>query len=251
MDIRADKKAKFIGLGVTLSVHVSLLFICLGSGFKHIYPPPQEKGILMEFVYDEPKPIQVKTGIEPRSKRANPNEDVRLVQKAESPEKGTKENKVQEATIGEKGDYDKYEPPRTKEIDKRALFASNKNKGDSSDRQVADNPSNKLVAGHPEGNTKVGAIDGTPSAKLEGRTIMGNLPLPTYNVEKSGKVVVRILVDQYGKVTNAIPGIKGTTVQDAVLWEAAKKAALDAKFNISSSAPSVQEGTITYIFKLK
>ena len=35
------------------------------------------------------------------------------------------------------------------------------------------------------------------------------------------------------------------------LWEAAKKAAYQAVFNVSSDAPTVQEGTITYIFKLK
>ena len=60
---------------------------------------------------------------------------------------------------------------------------------------------------------------------------------------------IDLIVDQYGKVTNAIPGAAGTTVQDKQLWEAAKKAAYQAVFNISSDAPTVQEGTITYIFK--
>ena len=80
---------------------------------------------------------------------------------------------------------------------------------------------------------------------------MGSLPKPDYTVNKSGKVVVKISVDQYGSVVSATPGITGTTVQDKVLWEAAKKAALEAKFNLSSSAPTIQEGTITYIFRLK
>ena len=80
---------------------------------------------------------------------------------------------------------------------------------------------------------------------------MGNLPLPEYDVAKSGTVVVRILVDQYGTVTNAVPGVQGTTVQDATLWEAARQAALKAKFNISASAPAIQEGIISYIFTLK
>ena len=80
---------------------------------------------------------------------------------------------------------------------------------------------------------------------------MGSLPAPDYSINKSGKVVVRIMVDQYGKVVNAIPGMSGTTVQDKTLWNAAKEAALKARFNISSTAPGVQEGTITYIFKLK
>ena len=80
---------------------------------------------------------------------------------------------------------------------------------------------------------------------------MGNLPLPEYSVQNAGTVVVRIMVDQYGTVTSAVPGARGTTVQDATLWEAARKAALKAKFNVSASAPAVQEGTITYVFTLR
>jgi TonB family protein len=80
---------------------------------------------------------------------------------------------------------------------------------------------------------------------------MGSLPEPEYAVNKSGTVVVKISVDQYGTVISATPGTTGTTVQDRTLWEAARKAALKAKFNLSANAPAVQEGTITYIFKLK
>ena len=80
---------------------------------------------------------------------------------------------------------------------------------------------------------------------------MGSLPTPEYTVNMSGTVVVRILVDQYGSVTSATPGMTGTTVQDRTLWEASKQAALKAMFNVSSSAPASQEGTITYIFKLR
>ena len=81
--------------------------------------------------------------------------------------------------------------------------------------------------------------------------MLGALPNPVYSVQNSGIVVVRIKVDQYGKVLEAVPGIQGTTVTDKTLWEAAKKAALESRFNMSSSAPPVQEGTITYKFNLK
>jgi hypothetical protein len=80
---------------------------------------------------------------------------------------------------------------------------------------------------------------------------MGNLPEPEYAVNESGKVVVKISVDQYGTVIAATPGAAGTTVQDKTLWEASKRAALKAKFNLSANAPAVQEGIITYIFKLR
>jgi len=78
---------------------------------------------------------------------------------------------------------------------------------------------------------------------------MGSLPLPTYSVQASGRVVVRIMVDRNGNVTSAIPGATGTTVTNKILWDAAKEAALKAKFNTSSTIS--QEGTITYIFTLK
>ena len=80
---------------------------------------------------------------------------------------------------------------------------------------------------------------------------MGSLPLPSYDVQKAGRVVVKITVNQDGKVTSAVPGAAGTTVNDASLWASAKKAALRAQFNVSRSAPESQEGTITYVFKLR
>jgi hypothetical protein len=47
-----------------------------------------------------------------------------------------------------------------------------------------------------------------------------------------------------------VAGAEGTTVTDKTLWQAARKAALGAHFNMSADAPVLQEGTITYIFKL-
>ncbi|MEG0891776.1 MAG: hypothetical protein RR312_03865 [Bacteroidales bacterium] len=247
-----EKSGRKIGLALTVIVHASLFLVFFNAGFKVIYPPPTEKGILLEFEQDiEIKPIEVKAGNEPRAKTANPKADIRLVQKSEGQAVGTKPNKGKEVTMGDNGDVPKYEPPRKKAIDKRALFSSANNKTDTLAPQTADRISAALKAGHPAGNTRVGEITGTPSARLQGRNVMGALPFPSYTIDKAGKVVVKIMVDQYGKVTNAIAGVQGTTVQDKTLWEAARQAALKAQFNVSSSAAVVQEGTITYVFKLQ
>jgi TonB family protein len=72
-----------------------------------------------------------------------------------------------------------------------------------------------------------------------------------YNVQESGDVIVTIWVDNYGNVVRAVPGGDGTTVTDKALWAAARKAALETHFNMSADAPAMQEGTITYHFKLK
>ena len=86
---------------------------------------------------------------------------------------------------------------------------------------------------------------------MKGRNVVGSLPRPTYNSQLEGIVVVQVKVDQYGNVTEAIPGAEGTTVTDKTLWNAARIAATKAHFNMDANAPAVQSGTITYIFKLK
>ncbi|MBP3794809.1 MAG: energy transducer TonB [Bacteroidales bacterium] len=92
-------------------------------------------------------------------------------------------------------------------------------------------------------------VEGTPNAHLKGRIVLGTLPRPSYAAQKDGKVVVSIWVDQYGNVKKAVPGASGTTVTDKDLWDAARKAAMESHFNSSDDAPSLQEGTITYLFK--
>ena len=115
----------------------------------------------------------------------------------------------------------------------------------------ATNPSAEFKAGHPKGNTQVGKTDGAPNAHVKGRSVLGALPRPDYAVQDEGKVVVDIWVDNYGNVTKAVAGGQGTTVNNQTLWAAARSAAMKAHFNQSADAPALQQGTITYIFKLK
>lgn len=249
---KEEKRALKFGVIFTGVIHITLFFLLALTGLRKIDPPPVEKGIVIDYTElpPIPRPVEVEHGNEPRSTNPKPNQEIRLVQKSKSATIGSKPNKGMETTMSKQGDVAKIEPNRPKPINRKALFPSNQN-GDSLSPEVASKISTDLSAGHPEGNTQVGRTDGEPSAKLAGRSLMGSLPAPDYTINKSGKVVVKIIVDQYGKVLNAIPGVSGTTVQDKTLWIAAKDAALKAKFNISSTAPGVQEGTITYIFRLR
>ena len=151
------------------------------------------------------------------------------------------------------GDVDIKDPEPKKEIDRRALFrtADNKTQKDTLAAQTAREVSDALKAGHAQGNTRTGETSGEPNAKLTGRSVNGTLPRPTYAVQASGKVVVEIWVDNYGTVQKAVAGAEGTTVTDKTLWQAARKAALGAHFNMSADAPAMQKGTITYVFNLK
>lgn len=151
------------------------------------------------------------------------------------------------------GDVDIKDPEPKKEIDRRALFraADKKTQKDTLAAQTAREVSDALKAGHAQGNTRIGETSGEPNAKLAGRSVFGTLPRPLYGVQASGKVVVKIWVDNYGEVRKAVAGVEGTTVSDKTLWQAARKAAMEAHFNVSADAPAMQEGTITYIFNLK
>lgn len=250
-----NRKATYAGILLTVAVHAVLLLLGFKSQLRSVDTPPAVQGMLIEFPPEEEAvPIRTAVGVEPRAEEADPVGEVRLVQRSEAPVAAADvtENTGVETTVGDEGDVEVPEPPAKKPIDRRALFSSRRsNRTDTAAVQVASEISDRLTAGHPKGNTEEGSPDGRPTARLEGRTVMGNLPLPEYSVQKAGTVVVRIMVDQYGSVTSAVPGARGTTVQDATLWEAAKEAALKAKFNVSASAPAVQEGSITYVFTLR
>ena len=226
--------------------------LCVG-GFTYLDPPPPEKEqIIIDFEEVETKkPKQRRDGTKPRAEIQS--KEINLVQQSQAQNLGTKANEAQEATVGDKGDVEVPEPPRKKEINRRALFsaADNKAQKDTLAAQTAREVTDALKAGHALGNTKTGRTEGEPKASLKGRTLNGTLPRPAYTVQKNGTVVVDIWVDNYGTVQKAVAGAEGTTVTDKDLWNAARKAALGAHFNMSADAPAMQKGTITYIFRLK
>ncbi len=85
---------------------------------------------------------------------------------------------------------------------------------------------------------------------LEGRHVnKASLVAPVRDgIQESGRVVVKIWVDQYGKVSRAEPGADGTTITNAKLWAACGAAAMSAVFDLRAEAPSLQEGLIIYPF---
>lgn len=247
-------RSTLTGITLAVSLHAGLLVLFFNTGFKYLDPPPPEKEqILIEF--DEPvleKPKQIWNGTQPKAVEPKPKEPINLVQKSEAPNVGTKTNEAPEAQVDNFGDVETPNPEPEKPIDRRALFrtANNKTQKDTLAMQTADKVSDALKAGHAQGNTSVGETRGEPNAKLAGRSINGTLPRPSYSVQAAGTVVVEIWVDNYGNVQKAVAGVEGTTVSDKTLWQAARKAALGAHFNMSADAEPMQKGTITYIFKL-
>ena len=67
---------------------------------------------------------------------------------------------------------------------------------------------------------------------------------------ESGMVIVKIIVNQSGKVIEAVPGVKGTTNTAQCLLEPAQKIALSHKWPADSNAPVKQIGFVKVNFKL-
>ena len=257
MNERNDKqrsfRARIWGVGMTLVFHIALVALVSFSSLTYLYPPPEEKTLLIEFdEIEPPKPEKPRYGTAPKTPKPDPKQEVKIVKAAEAQEKGSKQNEAMESTMGDEGDVEKYEPPR-RQINRQSLTASadNEVQKDTLAPQTAFERSDQLSVGHAEGNSKIGVEVGAPNARLEGRNVQGLIPPPDYNVQEEGVVVVKILVNQRGEVTQAIPGAHGTTATNTQLWRAARNAAMKTHFNESGSAAALQEGTITYIFKLK
>ncbi|MBR5034260.1 MAG: energy transducer TonB [Bacteroidales bacterium] len=251
-----ESKAKFIGTMSAIGFALFAFVLCSYTNMSATVKP-HDSEILVDMEPEEepeiePQKIEVAAGREPRTEEPQPKQPVKLVQKSEAQTVAKRPNVSPESTVGDKGDVEVPEPPREKEINKKALFSSAHNTDkDTLAQQVAEKVSDKLTSGHTAGNTTTGNPEGQPSARLEGRTTVGSLPVPSFTRGEGGKVVVKIYVNQDGKVTAAIPGAPGTTLNDSEIWASAKKAALGAHFNVSRTAPESQEGTITYIFRVR
>ncbi len=247
---REAKVSTTTGIVLTVAVHLVVILSCAFTGLKYIYPPPEEQTFLIDFEEENPDPVRRQLlGRQPQAEDVDKTKPVELIQRSESPVKSERTNKSAEARPDDFGDVEV--PAPKEEINQNALFPGMSKKDSSLAPHGASNPSAEFKAGHPKGNTSTGKTDGVPNAHLKGRSVLGALPRPDYAVQDEGKVVVDIWVDNYGNVTKAIAGGKGTTVNNQALWAAARAAAMKAHFNQSADAPALQEGTITYIFKLK
>lgn len=230
-----------------------LLLMLLVSGYRYVppIPPPPEEGVEVnlgdsDFGHgDSPEPASEATNYAPpaaqeqvATQRVEPTIPV-----SSSPTPGNVTNPAAE----EKPVVENKEP----EINKRALFPGNRNQNSGGGSQgVSQGNGNQ---GKPDGNENSNNYSGNGGAagnfSLKGRSAV-TLPKPAYNSNQQGKIVVRIWVDQQGRVTRVEAPYQGSTISTGTLVEQAKSAAKRARFNASSNAPEEQIGTITYIFKI-
>ena len=105
--------------------------------------------------------------------------------------------------------------------------------------------------GDPDSNSYYGNIESGSGENynLAGRKAVSK-PKEQPDCEEEGIVVVKITVNNSGRVLSAIPGVKGSTNTAPCLLKPAKEAALKTTWNSDAKAPPLQTGTIIYKFSL-
>jgi colicin import membrane protein len=279
------------GIAGTIVIHLAILVLCLVFGFSVPPPPETEMGIVVNFGTDEtglgfiepsapafqeeasPPPAaepEITTDEEPIL--TQDNEEAPEVKKVD-PEA---ERKRQEQLEAERIRREQLEAERIRkeqeEVERKRLEAEQQRQTEIMDRtrKALEGSKNAGTSSTSEGVAGGEGNQGVPSGDLNSQNRgegggTGNsgisydlggrgfqkLPLPQYDYQEEGKVVVEVSVDRSGKVIQAIPGIKGSSTLDEYLLKVAKEAALQAQFDPKPDAPLVQKGTITYNFVLK
>jgi len=277
-------------MAVSVVIHLLLLLflILVSFNIKPTMPVEVEEGLLVNFGFDEtgeglfePAPVAEALPSPPATGETVEDDAILTQEFEEAPEVKKKEpsaeelRRLEEARTAEvkrrqeaeaermRIEEEKAERIRREEEQRRLnqindrtrnAFGNTGNVGESATSQgVAGGEGNQGVEtgspGAPIYGPGGGIGDGAPSYRLGDRRVQ-SLPVPRYDNQSEGVVVVQISVDRKGNVTEAVPGVKGSTTLDEYLLREARDAAMKAKFDSNDTAPLLQKGTITYIFKL-
>ncbi len=268
LETRHERKS----LAITVVLHVILILLLILFGLTYLDPPP-ESGIAINFGTSEvgsgneqPKE-PVKSA--PKQAAAQPVKSEPVIEKEvvtqEIEEAPVIEKKKKEPTpVETKQPEPKKDPQPVKKPDPKPDKSTNDAlssilNGPERSGKATGGEGNDNVAGDkgsPDGDPKSSSyygqgagLDGDGNYRLGGRKAL-NKEKFVQDCNESGIVVVKIVVDQSGRVISAQPGMKGTTNSAACLTQPAKRAALATRFNSDPNAPSTQVGTIVYDFKL-
>jgi TonB family protein len=263
-------RSKTTGTIATIVFHALTLMALFMWGMPVPPPPPQEDGMLISFGDSETgfgnqPSMQKETPAMPASPTENENnneqkesiltqdyEDAPTVPKRERRRKQNKERRNEAPANTSVHKENTQEPQRV--VNRDALFSGKIAGVDARNAGSGSNGSPAQSQGTTDGNPNAAGTSGNSggnSVNLSGRSLVGALSVPKYDVQEAGRVVVKIRVDRSGNVVEAKAQQIGSTLMNAALYAAAEQAASKTKFNPSKDdAPLYQNGTIVYVFKM-
>ncbi len=263
-------------IGTTI-FHVAVALIIIFLGFSTPLPLPGEEGIIINFGTDDeglgltqpqrqesapatptPPPVSdpdVAEKILTQDLEEAPSLPAPQTEEVIPPEQAQSIEEPRPEPLRETIDEEVAEVVPERTPNPNALFPGRTTTTDTGESEgETTGPGNQgRETGSVDSPHRTGGDSGTPdgiSFSLDGRNPV-SLPLPDYNYQVEGTVVVEVTVNRNGDVIAARAGVRGSTTQNINLMNAAKRAAERAKFNVRRDAPASQRGTITYHFRLE
>ncbi len=256
------KQSKVTGIVCTVTLH--LLVTVLLFSLKLSVPEEQEEGGVSVMLGDtgtetEGENAYLLTEVDVQTSTESSSDDMpMIVQEEESPMEIKKQPYEEESLASQENvRKEKTEAELRAEKEREAAkAAADKIAGafgkGSGMRHSADSD-NSHTQGSATGSGDKGKTSGTGGIgvfDLQGRSLgTGSLPVPVYDEQDEGRVVVTIVVNPAGDVIRTSINKRTNTVNPA-LRKAAMEAAQKARFNRIDGVDN-QSGTITYYFKLK
>lgn len=210
--------------------------------------------------------VKAKDAISLSTEKKKKKEKSKEEDKKASDNKPKKDNK-KEAETKEDAKPTKTQPVEKKEekpsVDDRALFTKKENKTDNS--KVSEGTSERDIFTDQGKNSDITASQDSKeysnpySSELSSNGITANLrgrvlkyiPEVKKRFQTNGKVVIKIKVDQNGKVIQVDQDISKSTTNDPSLVKIALDTAQKALFNQDFGASVRQSGSITFEFKVQ
>lgn len=243
------KRNQWIAGACVAVVYAALLIFFIAAGLTHQVPPPPEYGIELDMSggggggasasvsapADETPAAQAAP--RPTSARVS-TQRVEATHRVASEQPKTTSNTVQ----------DNPQP----EVNQSALFRKKKGQlaggqgtGAGSGSGSGTGAGSGSGSGGGDGSgTGTGDDDGF---KLYGRSVV-HRAYPKGGENLNGIVVVEFRADRDGKVVYAKAGGRGTTINNAALWDECERAAMKSIFNKNADAAAEEKGTIHYKF---
>lgn len=250
---RKDNQYALLG---TIAFHVVVLVLFFLLGLKTPLPLPEEQGVLVALGYSDQGtgeliPLSSSPPM-PVLSQPNPVQEEVATQSTEEsvpiPQTTTRPRPQQQTqTQQQPAEQTPVQEPQP-QVDPRAMFpgADQRSTNSQSQGTTGQQGAQGSPTGAPGGSGD-GVGQGGVSYDLTGRK-PNYLPMPVYDTNATGRVVVSITVDRQGRVIRANAGAKGSTTYDRTLLRLAEEAAMLARFDINPGAPVDQRGTLTYVF---
>lgn len=239
-----NNKLRLISAGVTCLFSVLVLMLLFVIKLSYSYPPPPEIGVEMS----QENLTDIETaGYEGMQGGGENNTDPTTAPNNDDDYSITQNSEPSNLTAKPKKTNPKKNKKEEPIVDDNALFKKGKVKTGGSGSSSSTGDGGKVGSGSGSGIVGQGASSSGTSFSLNGRGAK-SLSKPKTNKDETGKVVVKITVDQQGNVVKAVAGEKGTTLMNTNLWRLCEQAAKRSKFSEKADAPELQQGTITYKF---